>query len=79
MSEDVIRKQVSWTPLPCPWYLPSIRNYKFTFCHSILGYEIKTSGDFLPGTGKSQDISGKHTNPLACLFQRSGGFRGLIG
>ena len=34
-------------------------------------------GDFLPRTGKSQDVSGKHTNPLACLFQRSGGFRGL--
>ncbi len=49
MSEDVIRKQVSWTPLPCPWYLPSIRNYKFTFCHSILGYEIKTSGAFRSG------------------------------
>jgi len=34
--------RLSWEPLPCPWYLPSVKQYRFQIGGSSLGYKITT-------------------------------------
>ncbi len=41
-KEDKLKTEVSWEPLPCPWYVPSMKIYGFAILHSCLGHEINT-------------------------------------
>jgi len=41
---DNTESRLSWEPLPCPWYLPSIKQYRFQIEGSCLGHEITTHG-----------------------------------